>query len=227
MSIERWFITGTDTDVGKTVASRALLSAAAAEGKRTAGYKPVASGCEHTAHGLRNSDALFLQAAATVSLDYATVNPVALAEATSPHIASAAEGIPITFNELSEGLRRLEHLADWILVEGAGGWRTPLCERYTLADWVKQEQLPVILVVGVKLGCINHAALTAEAIARDGLRLVGWVANCVVPEGNRHQEYMETLLRILPAPLLGELPYSPDGLGDMASYFSLELLGKL
>lgn len=208
--INRWFITGTDTDVGKTIASCALLQAATHQGYRTAGYKPVASGSQMTADGLRNSDALALQANSSEALDYAQVNPLTLLEATSPHIASESEGHEIHLPALSQGLRQLEQSADWILVEGAGGWFTPLTLQATFADWVQQEQLPVILVVGVKLGCINHALLTALAIRHAGLTLAGWVANEVIPAGGRQAEYLATLTRMIDAPLLGVIPYLTD-----------------
>lgn len=203
----KWFITGTDTEVGKTVASGALLQAAGAAGYQTAGYKPVASGCEATADGLRNSDALALQRYSRVPLRYEQVNPLAFLEPTSPHIVSAEEQRPIAFEALSAGLRALETQADWVLIEGAGGWFTPLSEQQTYADWVIQEQLPVILVVGVKLGCINHAMLTAAAVAASGLRLAGWIANDVVPPGRWHSEYLATLKQRIDAPFLGEIPW--------------------
>jgi dethiobiotin synthetase len=208
---KRYFVTGTDTEVGKTVASCALLQAAHAAGYRTAGYKPVASGSEMTAEGLRNSDALALQHNSLLALSYQEVNPYTFAEPTSPHIVSAAEQRAIEPAVLSQGLRELESKADWVLVEGAGGWYTPLSTTFTFADWVKQEQLPVILVVGVKLGCINHAVLTAQAVQQAGLKLAGWIANDVIPPGKRHAEYMETLIRMIPAPLLGEIPWLEDG----------------
>ncbi|CNG95820.1 dithiobiotin synthetase [Yersinia kristensenii] len=228
---KRWFITGTDTDVGKTVASCALLQAAALEGYRTAGYKPVASGSQMTADGLRNSDALALQANSTQVLSYAQVNPLTLLEATSPHIASVSEGQEIHLSVLSEGLRQLEQSADWILVEGAGGWFTPLSSQATFADWVQQEQLPVIMVVGIKLGCINHALLTALAIKQAGLSLVGWVANEVIPAGRRQAEYMATLTQMISAPLLGVIPHLDDladnpatTRSDLGDYLDLSLL---
>ncbi|POU02584.1 dethiobiotin synthase [Escherichia sp. ESNIH1] len=204
---ERYFVTGTDTEVGKTVASCALLQAAALAGRQTAGYKPVASGSEMMPEGLRNSDALALQHNSTLALRYEAVNPYTFAEPTSPHIVSAALGQPIEAETLSAGLRTLEAQAEWVLVEGAGGWFTPLSETLTFADWATQEQLPVILVVGVKLGCINHAMLTALAVQQAGLRLAGWVANDVIPPGHRHAEYLATLKRMLPAPFLGEIPW--------------------
>jgi dethiobiotin synthetase len=204
---ERYFVTGTDTEVGKTVASCALLQAANLRGLRSAGYKPVASGSEMTAQGLRNSDALALQHHSSLPLDYKTVNPYTFAEPTSPHIVSADLGEQIDAAVMSAGLRTLEAQAEWLLVEGAGGWFTPLSETFTYADWVIQEQLPVILVVGVKLGCINHAMLTAQAIRQAGLRLAGWIANDVVAPGVRHREYMATLRRVMQAPLMGEIPW--------------------
>lgn len=197
-----YFVTGTDTEVGKTIASCALLQAAGQLGYRTVGYKPVASGSEMTADGLRNSDALALQRNSSLAVDYAAINPYTFAEPTSPHIISADEGRPIQAPVMSAGLRALEKQADWVLVEGAGGWLTPLSPTLSFADWVQTEQLPVILVVGVKLGCINHALLTAQAIRQAGLTLVGWVANVVTPPGKRHAEYMATLRRTLAAPLL-------------------------
>jgi len=208
--IKRYFVTGTDTEVGKTVASRALLQAANRAGYRSAGYKPVASGSAMTAEGWRNGDALALQTNSSVALSYDEVNPYVFTEPTSPHIISAAEGRPIELARLSAGLRHLELRANWLLVEGAGGWFTPLSLQYTFADWVRREQLPVILVVGVKLGCINHALLSAQAIWQAGLPLVGWIANDVIVPGKRHEEYLATLCRMLSAPLLGEIPHLPD-----------------
>ncbi|NKI73307.1 ATP-dependent dethiobiotin synthetase BioD [Dickeya sp. CFBP 2040] len=224
---ERWFVTGTDTDVGKTVASVALLQAARRAGFHTAGYKPVASGCDITPHGIRNSDALQLQANSTVTLPYEAVNPLAFLEPTSPHIVSAEEHRPIAFSTLSNGLRNLERQANWVLVEGAGGWFTPLCGRQTFADWVQEEALPVILVVGVKLGCINHAMLTAKAVQHAGLRLAGWIANVIQPPGRYHDTYLQTLRDSIPAPLLGEIPYLAmpfqQNIGD---YLNITLLRR-
>ncbi|AIR68386.1 dethiobiotin synthase [Dickeya fangzhongdai] len=222
---ERWFVTGTDTEVGKTVASVALLQAARRAGYRTAGYKPVASGCDVTPHGIRNSDALQLQANSSVALPYDAVNPLAFLEPTSPHIVSAAEQRPIAFSTLSSGLRELERQADWVLIEGAGGWFTPLSARQTFADWVQQEALPVILVVGVKLGCINHAMLTAQAVQQAGLRLAGWVANVVQPPGRHHHAYLQTLQARIPAPMLGEIPYLFEPIQqDIGDYLNITLL---
>lgn len=223
---ERYFVTGTDTEVGKTVASSALLQAARLQGFITAGYKPVASGSDMTPEGLRNTDALALQRHSSLTLSYQAVNPYTFAEPTSPHIASADEQRPIDFAVMSAGLNALEKSAEWVLVEGAGGWFTPLSETHTFADWVGLERLPVILVVGVKLGCINHAMLTAQAVEQAGLPLAGWIANDVVPPGRRHQEYLATLKRLLPAPCLGEIPWLAEGAehASTGQYLDLSLL---
>jgi len=222
---QKYFITGTDTEVGKTVATTAFLQAAACAGPTTAGYKPVASGSEMTAEGPRNSDALALQAYSTVGLRYDEVNPCTFVEPTSPHIVSELEKRPVDPQVLSAGLRHLEPLADWVIVEGAGGWYTPLTADYTFADWVIAEQLPVVLVVGMRLGCINHAVLTAQAIAQSGLHLAGWIANDVQETGKHHQAYMDTLTRMLPAPLLGEIPYLSAGLDvNLGQYLDLDRL---
>ncbi len=226
---KRWFVTGTDTEVGKTVASCALLQAARLAGYRTAGYKPVASGSEMTPEGMRNSDALALQRNSSVALRYEQVNPLTFLEPTSPHIVSAEERRPIEFTTLSTGLRALEERADWVQVEGAGGWFTPLSASHTFADWVVRERLPVILVVGIKLGCINHALLTAQAVQASGLAFAGWIANDVAPPGRRHSEYLATLQALLPAPLLGEIPHIDNAQTalDLGRYLSLSPLGQI
>ena len=199
-----FFVTGTDTEVGKTAVSCALLRAAAAAGLRTAAVKPVAAGCDDQG---RNEDALQLMAAMTETLEYEQVNPVALAEAIAPHIAAEREGRQLQVSRLA-GLCRGVMLggADLVLIEGAGGWRVPLAGRRTLADLAGELRTDVILVVGMRLGCINHALLTAEAIQRDGLRLAGWVANQPGERMSCHEENLDTLCRLLPAPLLGEIP---------------------
>ncbi|RPH21827.1 ATP-dependent dethiobiotin synthetase BioD [Buttiauxella warmboldiae] len=224
--IKKWFVTGTDTEVGKTVASCALLQAATNAGYRTAGYKPVASGSVMTEQGIRNSDALALQRNSSVKLSYQQVNPFAFLEPTSPHIVSAAEQRPLEFSQFSAGLAALALQADWLQVEGAGGWFTPLSATTTFADWVVAEQLPVILVVGVKLGCINHAMLTARAVQSAGLCLAGWIANDVQPTGKRHAEYIATLRDVLNAPLLGEIPFYPhlDDRTVLAAHLDISLL---
>jgi dethiobiotin synthetase len=202
------FVTGTDTDVGKTVIGAGLLAAANARGLTTAAVKPVAAGCEPTPAGLRNGDALLLQRTASLELDYDEVNPVALAPAIAPHIAARQSGRRLTISQLA-GLCRgvLMHRADLTLIEGAGGWRVPLSERELLSQLPRELNLPVVLVVGMRLGCISHALLTAEAIARDGLRIAGWVANSCVAGMSCYQENLATLRDLLAAPLLGEVPH--------------------
>ena len=200
-----YFVTGTDTEVGKTAASCALLHAAAAAGLSTAAVKPVAAGCD--AQG-RNEDALQLMAAMTSSLAYEQVNPVALQAAIAPHIAAEQEGRRVQVARLA-GLCRGVMLsgADLVLIEGAGGWRVPLSPRETLADLARELQVGVILVVGMRLGCLNHALLTAEAIRRDGLQLAGWIANQPGQRMNCHEQNLDTLRAMLPGPFLGELPH--------------------
>ena len=220
-----YFVTGTDTEVGKTVAACALLAAAAARGLRTAAVKPVAAGCDGEG---RNEDALALMAAMTADLPYEQVNPVALQAAIAPHIAAQEEGANLSAGRLA-GVCRGVMLGslDFVLVEGAGGWRVPLGARETLADLARELNIGVILVVGMRLGCINHALLTAEAVARDGLPLAGWVANQPGERMSRHEENLATLRQLLDAPCLGELPHSPGaGPANLAVHLDIEpLLG--
>lgn len=217
---QTYFVTGTDTEVGKTAISCALLQAAAREGLRTAAVKPVAAGCDELG---QNEDALQLMANMTEQLDYAQVNPVALAPAIAPHIAAQQEGRQIQASRLV-GLCRGVMLgaADFVLIEGAGGWRVPISSRETLADLARELRVGVILVVGMRLGCINHALLTAEAVRRDGLELAGWVANQPGVRMNCHAENLATLQSMLPAPFLGEVPHvSPWDPAEAAKSLSL------
>jgi dethiobiotin synthetase len=199
-----WFVTGTDTEVGKTAVCCALLNAAKAAGLSTAAVKPVAAGCDAQGH---NEDALRLMASMTEPLEYSQVNPVALKEAIAPHLAAHHEGKRIQASRLA-GMCRGVMLgaADMVFIEGAGGWRVPINPRETLADLARELQVGVILVVGMRLGCINHALLSAEAIRRDGLQLAGWVANQCGPRMANQDENLDTLQNMLGAPLLGEVP---------------------
>lgn len=223
-----FFVTGTDTEVGKTFITRALMRAAREAGKKVLGYKPVASGCELIGGELKNSDALALQAGSSIDLPYAMVNPYAFAPAIAPHIAAREANESISLAHIGEGLARLkETAADWIFVEGAGGWRLPLDEQHFLSDWVKKEHLPVILVVGARLGCINHALLTLEAIRHDGLVVAGWVLNRVDPHMSHYHENAETLKQLISAPFLGEMPSLTEDEADSAQGFiDLALLLK-
>ncbi len=203
-----FFVTGTDTEVGKTLATCALLRAAAASGYSAVGMKPIAAGGVQTPDGLRNEDALALQAASTLQLSYDEINPVCLPEPASPHIAAALAQRKVRIERLAgfcHGVLSLR--ANLTLLEGAGGWRVPLNEREFLSDLVKQLQLPVIVVVGMRLGCLNHALLTGEAIARDGLRIAGWIANRIDPHMEHYERNRDTLQDCFPAPLIGEIPW--------------------
>lgn len=225
MNKKAFFITGTDTDVGKTLVATGLLAAARAQGLTTAGLKPVAAGCEKTDAGLRNNDALLLQAVTSIPLVYEQINPVALAPAVAPHIAAQQGKRILSADRLAGFCRSSLNLADLTLVEGAGGWRVPLNARETMADLARTLQLPVVLVVGLRLGCINHALLTAEAIRNDGLVLAGWVANTLDADMPVLAENIETLQQRIPAPCLGVIPWLTDTNADsVASYLDLQLL---
>lgn len=226
MAKQAFFITGTDTDAGKTLVATGLLAAARARGLSTAGLKPVAAGCDLTEQGLRNSDALLLQAQTSIELVYEQINPVALAAPIAPHIAAQQEKRNLSADRLAGFCRSSLRLADFTLVEGAGGWRVPLNPSETLADLARVLQLPVIMVVGMRLGCINHALLTAEAIRNDGLRLAGWVANVRDADMPVLQENIDTLKARLPAPCLGVVPALAQPQAEAAAaYLNLDLLG--
>lgn len=225
---QAFFVTGTDTEVGKTTIAAGLLHAARAAGLSTAAAKPVASGCELTPQGLRNSDALALLGESTVALRYEQVNPFAFAPAIAPHLAAREAGVELSVSALAEPVRQVLALgADFTLVEGAGGWRVPLAGTSNLSDLAIDLQLPVILVVGVRLGCINHALLSAEAIERDGLLLAGWVANIVDAHTSRLEENIATLVERLPAPCLGRVPFLPErSPASVAAHLQIQLLGQ-
>lgn len=205
---EAWFVTGTDTGVGKTLVAAALLLAAGARGARTIGLKPIASGALATADGLRNEDALALLGAMNQELPYAEANPVVLAPAVAPHIALAEAGLALDVAALhARCLPALARPHDVAVIEGAGGWRVPLNHAETLADLARRLGFPVVMVVGLRLGCINHALLTAEAVRADGLRLAGWVANQVDPGMAGLAENLATLDSMLGAPRIGFIPW--------------------
>ncbi|TWC33238.1 dethiobiotin synthase [Pseudomonas sp. SJZ079] len=223
---QAYFVTGTDTEIGKTTIAAGLLHAARMAGLSTAASKPVASGCLQTPDGLRNDDALALLGECTLALDYAEVNPLAFAPAIAPHLAAREAGVLLDVAALREPVRHiLDKGADLTLVEGAGGWRVPLAGQANLSDLVISLGLPVILVVGVRLGCINQAVLSAEAIARDGLELAGWVANVIDPQTSRLEENLATLAERLPAPCLGQVPRLEIATpAAVAGYLDLSLL---
>lgn len=221
-----YFITGTDTDAGKTTVAAGLLHAARLAGLSTAAGKPVASGSMVTPQGLRNADALALLAECSVALGYDEVNPFTFEPAIAPHLAAREAGVALSVRSLLLPMQALlDKKADFTLIEGAGGWRVPLAEQSNLSDLAIALGLPVILVVGVRLGCINHALLSAEAIARDGLHLVGWVANIIDAKTSRLEENLATLAERLPAPCLGRVPrMKKPSAENVAAYLHLELL---
>lgn len=202
-----WFITGTDTGVGKTCVSVALMHALRARGKRVLGMKPVAAGCTATPEGLRNEDAEQLRQAASFLVPYEQVNPYAFERAVAPHIAAQRMGVSLDLDYIAATASALAAQADCLVVEGVGGWRVPLTGPLGVNDMAVRLGLPVILVVGLRLGCINHALLTAESIERSGLPLAGWVANLIEPEMEMVAENIRELSVRLPAPLLGLVPY--------------------
>ncbi|MCY1420870.1 ATP-dependent dethiobiotin synthetase BioD 1 [compost metagenome] len=221
-----YFIAGTDTDVGKTTVAAGLLHAAQLAGLSTLGAKPVASGCSAGAKGLRNDDALALIAQSSIKLPYEQINPFAFEPAIAPHLAAREAGVILSVQALLDPMRAvLAQGADFTLIEGAGGWRVPLSDQANLSDLAIALKLPVILVVGVRLGCINHALLSAEAIARDGLQLAGWVANIVDPRTSRLEENLASLAERLPAPCLGRVPKLKQVSAEaVADHLQLDLL---
>jgi dethiobiotin synthetase len=206
------FVTGTDTGIGKSIASAALLHAFRAQGRRAVGMKPVASGCERTSEGWRNEDALALQYASDPGPAYEDVNPYALPLPLAPQLAAADAGVSIAMPRIVEAHARLARQADVVVVEGVGGWAAPLSDTLDQIDLVRSLELPVVMVVGLRLGCINHARLTARAIVADGARLVGWIANDIDPHMHRADDNFVILQRMIDAPCWGRLPYTgcPD-----------------
>jgi dethiobiotin synthetase len=204
------FIAGTDTGIGKTHTACALLHALRAAGYSACGMKPVASDSAPTAHGLRNDDALALQAASSSAVDYALVNPIALREPLSPHLAAAHDGVAITLAPLRVAYEQLCASHQGVVVEGIGGWMVPLAPGLLTPAIAQQWQLPVILVVGLRLGCLNHSLLSARAIVGDGCRLLGWIGNHIDPAMDAQAENLATLRELLPAPCLGVVPHGVE-----------------
>ncbi|MCH1930520.1 dethiobiotin synthase [Shewanella sp. A25] len=228
-----YFVTGTDTDSGKTLVSSALLEAVNLRASQTGiacstlGVKPIASGCEQTAEGLRNSDALKLMMSSSVKLTYEQVNPFSFEPAIAPHVAAKQVSVTLSPERIIDSLDLAQfQLADFCLIEGAGGWRLPLGEGRFLSEMVQQLNLPVILVVGMKLGCLNHALLTQEALISDGLTIAGWVANCVDPNMSVFDENLATLKEEMRAPFLGCIPHLAEATGKNAAQY-LELSSLL
>ena len=204
-----WFITGTDTEIGKTHAACDLVRHLVSLRQRVAVAKPIASGCTMTADGLRNEDALALQAASNVNAPYELINPYRFEPAIAPHLAAAAVGEVIDLQHAAAIQHEVE--ADWLVVEGAGGWSIPLDDHRMLRDLAAAFTTRVLLVVGMRLGCISHALLSAAQISKDGFELVGWVANHVDPDMLAQEDNLATLDRLLPAPRIGTIPFTPAG----------------
>jgi dethiobiotin synthetase len=202
-----FFITGTDTDVGKTRCALGLMAYLQRQGHRVVAMKPVASGCLESHEGLRNEDALLLQAQGSVDVDYSRINPYAFAPPIAPHLAAVQAGTPIDLDVIAERFHQLSPHADYVVVEGVGGWRVPLNERESVSDLAIALGLPVILVVGLRLGCINHALLSAESIRASGLELAGWIANSLSPQMEMAEQNIQAIDARIGAPLLGRVPY--------------------
>ena len=210
MSMAGFFVTGTDTGCGKTEVTLGLMQKLQQGGSSVLGMKPVASGAEETEAGLRNEDALRIQAQSSIEIPYAEINPFAYQSAIAPHVAAHRAERPIVIEEIVQGCERLGERADRVLVEGVGGWHVPLGDDITLADLAMALNLPVVLVVGLRLGCLNHALMTAECMLNAGVIFAGWVANHIDPEMEAREENLATLRQWLPAPCLGVIPYLPD-----------------
>jgi len=202
------FIAGTDTGIGKTVVAASLLAAVSAAGLRAVGMKPVASGCDPSPKGLRNADAELLIAHSFDAEPYERVNPYALPEPVAPHIAAASAGVEIRMQPIAEAFAALAASADIAIVEGVGGWAVPLSKALMQADLVRALKLPVILVVGLRLGCLSHALLSTRAIVADACPLLGWIGNCIDPQMARVEENLATLRERIAAPCLGVLPFA-------------------
>lgn len=202
-----YFITGTDTECGKTEITLGLMHLLQSQGESVSGMKPVASGALDTKDGLRNGDAQRILQQASKPVPYDLVNPFAFEPPIAPHLAAAMAEQKISFEPVLECYERLSSLTDRVIVEGVGGWRVPLSEDGDLSDLALALGLPVILVVGMKLGCINHALLTVESILGKGLTLAGWVANIVDPNMLELDANLTTLRESIHAPCIGVVPH--------------------
>ncbi|KRT55192.1 dethiobiotin synthase [endosymbiont of Ridgeia piscesae] len=207
-----FFVTGTDTGCGKTEITLGLMRQMKDCGCRTLGMKPVASGAVPTPAGLRNEDASRIRAESSTAVPYEWVNPYAFEPPIAPHLAAQQAGVSIRLETILQAYQWLAAQGDCTVVEGVGGWRVPLEAGLSVSDLPQALQLPVILVVGLRLGCINHALLSAEAILATGVELVGWVANHVDPDMLIQQENLQSLKALMPAPCVGEVPFlaQPD-----------------
>jgi dethiobiotin synthetase len=211
------FVTGTDTGVGKTLVSVSLVKALVRRGLRVSVMKPIASGSEHTPTGLRNADALALAAASNVAAPYAAINPYCFEPAISPHIAAKEAGIDVDMRLIKQSFESLAAGADLVVVEGAGGWYAPISESQAMSDLPGLLDVPVLLVVGLRLGCLNHAVLTRRAIDAEGARFAGWVANSIDPALERRAENLVSLELRLGGEPLAVFPFAPHAQSDAGS----------
>jgi len=222
--MKSFFVTGTDTGVGKTWVSCSLMRALIGEGLRVVGMKPVASGAEMHAGQLRNEDALRLLETSNVEAPYEWINPYCFAPAIAPHIAAQQAGTAISLDVINSAYQRLTELADVVVVEGVGGWVVPINTTKTMADIAVMLNIPVILVVGMRLGCLNHAILTAQSIRSCTLPLCAWVANSPDPVMPAWQENIDTLKSFIPAPLAGVMPHYTSSTQVTDFHFDLNAL---
>ena len=206
------FMAGTDTGVGKTLVAAALFRALVARGLRVAAMKPVATGAFHEgAAGLRNEDAVALRSAANVAVSYSLMNPYCFEPPISPHLAARDAGETIEPARIAQCFRELAPLSDVVIVEGTGGWLAPIGGATTMADVAETLELPVMLVVGLRLGCLNHAALTLRAVRASGLPFAGWIANAIDPTFERGADNLGSLTSLLGSPALAQLPFATGG----------------
>ena len=208
---QSYFVIGTDTNVGKTYVATALVRHFVQQGLQTVGMKPLASGCTVNPHGeLSNEDAAALSAASNVSAPLHLTNPYRFTPAIAPHLAAAQAGVDIRLDVIAQAYQQLTALAEVVIVEGAGGFLVPISATETLADLALKLQIPIILVVGIRLGCINHALLTVEAIQTRGLQLAGWIANEIDPEMSMFAENVSSLRQRIAAPCLSVVRWQGD-----------------
>ena len=205
-----FFITGTDTGVGKTLISAALIHSLRNQNIRASGMKPIASGCIETDHGLKNEDADMLLQASNVDAEYDLICPYRFLPPIAPHIAAQGQGTVISIEHIMECYHRLQSCSDTVVVEGVGGWQVPLDEHKSMSDLAIELDLPVIIVVGGRLGCINHAVLTADSVLASGLSVAGWEFNQIDPDMQKIAAVKQTLQHKMPAPLIADIPWQKN-----------------
>ncbi|MEF9978455.1 MAG: dethiobiotin synthase [Thermomonas sp.] len=221
------YVSGTDTGIGKTLVSSALLHALRGHDLRAVGMKPVASGCDRVDGEWKNADALALQTAGEPGIAYADINPFALEHPLAPELAARDAGVEVALPPILDAHARLAEHADALIIEGVGGWAAPLSASLMQADLVRALRLPVVLVVGLRLGCLNHALLSARAIAADGAHLAGWIASHVDPAMERVEDNIAMLRARMPAPCWGVLPHAPDANpAAMTRYLRIPMLAE-